>query len=510
MSGRRGIPGPISTTDDALHSQPASGETTAQVTRFRVWASELVLDNGQPWLLEPWQEAFAADVFAGFTECWLLVPEGNGKTTLVAGLALYHCEHTADAWVPVGAASRDQARIIYRQAAGFVRRTPRLSGLFRCYEGYRRIQHVDNGARIDVFAADQRTSDGVIPTLCLVDEPHRQRDLGLYLTWSGKLDKRGGQIIAISTAGEPGSEFEETRERMRQQADDVQRRGGFGRFASETSVLHEWALEEGSDPDDMAAVKAANPFSGVTPETLRRKRERPTMTRQHWLRYVCNVPTRSEHAAIGEAEWHDAMTTDRIPAGVPVWVGLDVAWKWDTTAIVPLWFRDEHYRLLGDASILVPPRDGTSLDPDEVERALIELHARNPIHTVVMDSSRAEQLGSWIGSELGATVVDRQQTNAFAAQDYERFMDALRQGWLKHTGHAGLRQHALNAVARILPFGDAKFERPSQSRNAAEQDRRVIDALVAASMVNAVAASGEKPKRRPSRYNDPANQLVVV
>lgn len=477
---------------------------------FRAWAADLILDNGKPWELEPFQEAFIEDVFAGYVEAWLIVPEGNGKTTTVAGLALYHCEHTPDGWVPVGAASRDQAKIIYRQAAGFVRRTERLAGIFRCYEGYRRIHHLENGARIEIFAADDRTSDGVIPTLCLVDEPHRQRDLSLYLTWSGKLDKRGGQIIAISTAGEPGSEFELTRERLRQQAAETKRDGAFGRFGTETSVLHEWALPEGGDPDDVRQVKAANPFSGVTLEALRQKRARPTMTLQHWRRFVCNLPTRGDNAAIQEVEWHNAASDERIPAGVHVSVGLDVAWKWDTTAAVPLWVRDEHFRLFGPAKILVPPRDGSSLDPNEVEHALVEIHERNPVDTVVMDTTRAEQLGSWIEAEFGATVIDRSQTNSHAAQDFERFMDALRNGWLKHSGDPGLTRHVLNAIARVLPYGDARFDRPSQTRQSSAQDRRVIDALTAAAMVNALAAEPPKKARRPSRYNDPNVRLVVA
>ena len=67
-----------------------AGLTPFTVEHFRVWARELVLDNGQPWILGAFQEAFADDLF-GFTragipaECWLIVPEGNGKTTLVAG-----------------------------------------------------------------------------------------------------------------------------------------------------------------------------------------------------------------------------------------------------------------------------------------------------------------------------------------------------------------------------------------------------------------------------------------
>jgi len=463
------------------------------------------LDTGASWHPEPFQDAFLEDVFSGCPECWLVVPEGNGKTTLVAGLALYHCEHRPGAAVPVAASSREQAEILYRQAEGFVLRSPRMyesvhSAIqeakgkqktevprFVCLEGYRRINHF-GGGRIQVFAADDRTGDGVIPTLGIIDELHRHRNLGLYRTWAGKLAKRSGQIVTISTAGEPGTEFEQTREHIRQSAEDIRRDGTFVRAASPRLILHEWAVPEKGDVEDFAVVKAANPFSGITVDGLAAKYASPTMTMAHWRRFVCNLPTRSDMAAIQEAEWFAAQTGDGIPAGERIWLGLDVAWKWDTTAAVPLWYRDEHYRLLGPATILTPPRDGTSLDISLVQRALATIHQRNPIHTVVMDTSRAEDLGQWIERQLGCTVIDRPQTNLLAVEDYERFMEALRNGWLRHAGDPGLTQHALNAEAKVLPFGDARFDRPSQTRQGGDQDRRVIDALIAAAMVNAQAS----------------------
>jgi phage terminase large subunit-like protein len=406
---------------------------------------------------------------------------------LLAGLALYHCEFRDSAAVPVAASSREQAEIMYRQAEGFVLRSPRLRKLFKPQEGYRRIKCLANGSRIQVFAADDRTGDGIIPTLCIIDELHRHRDLRLYRTWRGKIRKRHGQIVTISTAGEPFGEFEQTRERIRQ-AGDLERGECFLRSASENLILHEWAVPEKGDVEDMALVKMANPFSGVTVEGLSEAFASPTMTLAHWRRFVCNLPTRGEYAAIQEAEWHSAATLELIPPGEPIWVGLDVAWKWDTTAIVPLWWRDSDYRLLGPARILVPPRNGQSLDPNLVERSLIELHERNPLHTVVMDTSRAEQLGEWISQQFGAVVVDRSQTNEKAVADYDRFMEALREGWLHHSNDATLTQHVLNAVARVLPSGDARFDRPIQSRRDVQaQDVRVIDGLTAASMAHSVA-----------------------
>jgi phage terminase large subunit-like protein len=492
------------------HVQPGDPFT---IEHFREWAHELILDTGEPWTLEPFQEAFVADVFDGVPECWLVVPEGNGKTTLVAGLALYHCEFRLMASVPVAASSREQAEIMYRQAEGFVLRSPRLYEVvhspiqeakgknkvevprFQCLEGYRRINHFQGG-RIQVFAADDRTGDGVIPSLGIIDELHRHRDLSLYRTWAGKLLKRGGQIVTISTAGEPGSEFENTRERIRQDAADLQREETFVRAYSGKVVLHEWAVPEKGDTDDVALVKRANPFSGVSETDLEAKRTSPTMTLAHWRRFVCNLPTRSENAAIQESEWFAAETEDRIPAGQSIDLGMDVAWKWDTTALVPYWHRDAEYRLFGVPQILTPPRDGTSLDPNEVERALVEIHDRNPIQTVVMDVSRAEQLGTWMEQEFGCTVIDRAQTNMFAVEDFDRFMEALRAGWLKHPGDQEFTRHVLNAVARVLPHGDARFDRPSQTRNSSDQDRRVIDALTAAAMVHSLI-SAKPPEKEP-------------
>jgi len=481
------------------------------LAHFRNWSRELILDTGEPWKLERWQESYIRDLFAGRPENWLVVPEGNGKTTLIAGLALYHCEFRESALVPIAASSREQAEIMYRQAEGFVIRTDRLHEQvhsvaaqvkgkrktemprFTCLEGFRRVNHA-GGGRIQVFAADDRTGDGIIPTLAIIDELHRHRNMALYRTWSGKLDKRKGQLVTISTAGEPGSEFEQARERMRQDPNaSVTRKGCFVRAASSRFVLHEWAVPEDADVEDIRTVKRANPLKTITVAGLRDKISAPTMTMQHWRRFVCNLPTRSDAAAITEAEWEAARTTETIPEQVPIWVGLDVAWKRDTTALVPFYMTDREHRLLGPAVILVPPRDGNSLDPHAVEGAFTALHARNPIHTVVMDPSKAEQLAAWLSETFGCTVIEAKPSPARAVFEYERFMEALRSGWLKHSGDEGLTRHAMNAIARMDRFGATRFDRSTPSRQLGTmQDLRVYDALAAAAMVNAQAS--EEPE----------------
>jgi len=393
--------------------------------------------------------------------------------------------------------------ILYRQASRVIRRSE-LQG-WRCYDGYRRIVNTRTGSIIQIFAADAGHGDGVIPTLAVIDEPHRQDNMDLYLTWSGKLGKRAGQLLLISTAGEPGTEFEETRARIKAEAVRVDRDGAYARFEGAGIVMHEWALEDGADPSDIQAVKRANPHKGITVKSLAAKLARPTMTEAHWRRFTCNLPTRTTTPAVTEKEWREAMSVDLdpLPAGVPVVAGLDVGWRYDSTALVPLWNTDTA-RVLGPATILVPPPDG-QLELSQVERAIVELHRRNPITLLVMDISDARDVHDFAVDELGLDVEVRSVGTRAQVTDYSEFMKALRAGVLKHSGDPGLTRHVLNATVRIMPLGDAVFARPGISRNtnAGLRDRRQIDALVAAAYANTAVAAN------PSSVYDSRGLIAV-
>jgi phage terminase large subunit-like protein len=296
--------------------------TPFTVSHFAEWASHLVLDNGEAWEVERFQADFARDVFSGYVENWLVIPEGNAKTTLAAGLILYHIEFEPNAVVVVAASSREQAQWLYLAAAGFVQR----SGLtqFKCQEGYRRIRCDRMNSRIQIFAADDRTGDGAIFTLAVLEELHRHRDLRLYRTWRGKTAKRGGQVIAISTAGEPGGEFEQARRRMKEAATTVKGRRGFVRAASKTTVIHDYSLAEGRSPDSMRDVKAANPLRAVTTEVLKEKHGSPSHRKGHWLRFVCGVSAILEGWVTRE-EWdRGAVELGTVREGESVWVGVRI------------------------------------------------------------------------------------------------------------------------------------------------------------------------------------------
>jgi phage terminase large subunit-like protein len=445
----------------------------------------MVFDDGDRHGLEGWELELADDLFKGFQRNLWIIGEGNGKSTFVSILALYGADYSESPWIPIGAAAAKQARIIHDQATGFIERTPGMETRFRSFGGYRLIRSLTNGGiGIEVFAHDPKTGDGVIPyPYALLDELHRHPDMRLWDLWAGKLRKRGAQIIGISTAGEPETPFEVMRDAIRRRASKRNRSGSHLRAEAPGEVLHEWMVAKDELCSDMEAVKAANPLSTITVGTLTEDYALVTDLGE-WKRLKCNRPTRSSVSAVSDKEWDDAETDAVIPEGANVEVGLDVAYKWDTTAFVPLW-KGPMFRLLGPATVLVPPRDGSSLHPDEIKQAAMDLADAYQLDAVVMDMHRAEDLAHWIEDEMGVPVFDHNHSQSKThVADYLAFMEGLRNASLKHTGDQTLRAHVLNAIAHRLVGGDYRFYRHSEVRqNANAQDRRVIDALSAAAMV---------------------------
>lgn len=506
---------PISTRS-TVGTSPRSGRTARRplepftVDHYRSYARLSVLDNGEFFDPQDWELELVADLFAGTPENWWVLPEGSGKTTFVGHVGLYYGDFTPMANIPVAASSREQAEIMYRQAEGFVIRTPDLRKRFRCYSGYRRIKCLRTEGRIQVYAADDRTADGVIPGgLALVDELHRHRDLKLYRTWRGKLEKRGAQLVTISTAGEPGGEFEETRSRIRRESTSIQTRrdGCHVRAAGDNIVLHDFAVPEQRLAEDMEVVARANPRAEITADVLRRKRDSPTMTREHWLRFVCNIATLSGGSAILPEDW------DRWEERDPEWsLGvwrtqfLDLGWKIDTTAGGVLVWESAERRIVTGVQVIVPPVDESDvvagilhrqidyeadrvvLDPSAGAEQMVQLLEKG-LHPLQTDDALRMQyeLPVLADTSVGELeFVAHSQDNAPMSQAAQRLDEALRNGWVCHDGNRDLRRHVLNAATRALGDAKWKYDRPPDAKG---ENRRSypIDALTGLLMGHNVA-----------------------
>lgn len=488
---------------------------------LRYWASLTTLDNGRPWELEPFQCDIFADVFAGYREVLIVLPTGNYKSTTLGGFALYHCQFRPDARVPIGAASKGQAGIIYGQAAGFVGRSKFLEKRFRVQDGYKRIVGIQTRSLISVYSASDDTGDGIIPTLPMLDELHRHKNHDLYGTWRDKLTKTKGQMLIISTAGEDESNpLEELRAQAHRLPNiTTEGRRTIARSDDLAFCMHEHALRSGDDPFDLHLVKQANPAEQITLEELRMRLESPSTKQWQWLRFTCNVLSKGESSAIQPDEFDDRATgvgdLDRL---CEHYVGVDIAWKIDHAGVTPLAWVSWDHRIIHDAVTLAAP-----VDELQLVAAILHQHEKLNVKAFVYDpSSGATQLVQQLekGEHILQTdddlraqhglppiadskkttprFVEYSQDNAPMALAAARFDDGWAKKRILHDGAAtcatpgcrcgGMRGHFLNAVQRVLGGERWRYDRPADAKGQ-KRAKYPIDSLSGALFANSVAVA---------------------
>jgi phage terminase large subunit-like protein len=352
-----------------------------------------------------------------------------------------------DASVPIGAASREQAGILYRQASGFIRRNPELERFLKPQDGYRRILNTVNGGVLQVYASDADTGDGVIPTMALIDELHRHKDDGLYGVWADGLGKRGGQIVTISTAGDDEDSPLGVMRNKALRMPGVKRDGAHTVARAKDFVMHEWACEPTADLHDLQVVKAANPLRAVTVEELRKRHDSPTMTPWRWARFACGVWDSGEKTWMQHADWDACEGQVRFEDADRVWLGVDIGQVRDSSAVITAGWVDG--KLHVSCRAWEPPPEVEIL---EVEAHIGRQAEAFDIAEVAYDPWRFKRSAE-ILEERGLLMVEFPQTQGRMAQGSIVLYDLIREGDLVHDGDPLLRRHVLAGVAAETESG---------------------------------------------------------
>lgn len=450
----------------------------------------LTREDGEALTLQQFQRDMLRDLFEGRRETLILISKKNGKSTLLAALALYHLCTTNDAECVIAAASRDQASIMLRQAQGFIRRSKHLQAVLRVKQ--REIVHLKRGGRVRILASDVDTADGVIPTLALVDELHRHKSADLYGIFRDGLGPRNGQMVTISTAGDDlKSPLGELRE-VAHVLPGLTREGAYRYVCTEDFALHEWALDADEDRNNMAVVKQANPAPWHTEKTLRSLHDSPSMKPWQWGRFACGVWMAGEDSAISEKEWRACADPSKtIPTDAKgVYIGIDLGWKWDTTAIVPVWKPDDSdIAIVGEPVIVVPPRDGTATPFEQIWDPIVEMAARySEVQFVLDPEAGGEQLAQTIESELGREPATHSQKTAAMQLAAQRLSEAVSERRIVHPDDPGLNAHVLSAAAKVE--GERwKFVK-------AKRKRAPIDGVIALAMAYSTLVGGASKKSK--------------
>lgn len=469
---------------------------------FNWFASRLKTQQGNQLILEPFQQELLTPTLAGVRVNVIELPKKLGKSTLVAAYAVYHLMTTPLADVIVIASAVKQADILYGHIRKFIASNPQLSEELVVKPGFKEVRLRDQPlAKIRVLTNDAQTLEGVEPTLAILDEFHTYTSAEPYAICRDGIDTRDGQLIVITNAGQDEmSPFGQ----MRAMAMDLPVREDRGAYKMRTNgertfVYQEYSLDPDADVTDMAVVKTANPASWMTEKALRERYEDPGETLQRFKRFACGIWVRSEDTAISPEEW-DALEDQRmvIPKGSPVWIGWDCAFRGpDTTALVPLWWKDNDHRVFGTPTVLQAPMEGM-LDDREIVNALLEFEKEYSIEGIVFDpNAGAAALAQQLERDHGWKLIEHSQKGSTLAKADVRFLEAVRQKTIVHNGDPIFRNHVLNAVERSTGTdGSWIFDRPKHGR------RVPTDALRAASLVHntALAAARKRPAPTPIFY----------
>ncbi|AOY76676.1 terminase large subunit [Clostridium formicaceticum] len=168
---------------------------------------------GQPFILLDWQYNILWDVYGTVKEnglrqyryAYLEVPKKNGKTSLIAGIALYHlvCDGPGGQ-IYCCAADKIQAGLVYKAALGMIEQEPELEATLKVVDSKKEITNKYTGTILKVLSAEAYTKHGLNPTVVIFDELHAQpnRDLWDVMTFGAGAARKEPLWWVITTAGD--------------------------------------------------------------------------------------------------------------------------------------------------------------------------------------------------------------------------------------------------------------------------------------------------------------------
>lgn len=166
---------------------------------------------GAPLQLELFQKAYIQALFGfleretGFRryrETMFLVGRKNGKSTLLAAIALYLliADYEGAAEIYSVATKKDQARKVLTEAVNMVKQSPELRAVLR--KRRNDLFFPATASTFEALASDSNTLDGLNSHAVIIDELHAIKDRNLYeVMKQSTSSRRQPLVIMITTAG---------------------------------------------------------------------------------------------------------------------------------------------------------------------------------------------------------------------------------------------------------------------------------------------------------------------
>jgi phage terminase large subunit-like protein len=425
---------------------------------------------GGPFLVTPWQASLLHDLYERRDDGLLryrrsLIGLGrkNGKSLLGSLIALYGLiegEHGAEVYSAAG--DRRQARVVFDEAKWQVQQSPALSGICKVYRDAIEVPSTHSVYR--VLSSDAKLQQGLNPSTVIFDELHVQPNSELWDALTlGSGARRDPQIVAITTAGYDmasvcGLLYSYGQRVVRGELED----DAFGFWW--------WEAPEGCDLNDREAWLAANPNLAeglLDPEDMEiavRQTSEVAVRRYRLNQWVRTA----EDSWLPQGAWELCRSDEKLEAGQAVWVGVDMALKHDSIAVVTVgWVGD---RLVSEAKIWLP--DGGVMDVMAVESFLRELAQRFDVQEIAFDPAFFQRSAEML-AEDGFPMVEFPQSPQRMIPACGNLYELIVNRKLAHDGSPVFSDQVLSAAQRMKDNGWTLSKGKS---------KRKIDAVIALAM----------------------------
>ena len=312
---------------------------------------------GRPFKLLDWQKDVISQVYGTVDEngkrqyryAYLEIPKKNGKTELVAALAIDHClNDPPSGQIYCCAAEREQAALVYNAAIQKIEQNKALSRIFKVVQSKKELHNIQTGTFIKVLSAEAYSKHGLNPTVIIFDELHalQKRDMWDVMTFGSGAARKEQLVWVITTAGD-----DPDRKSVGWEQHEYARKVRDGEIIDPSWFVRIYGAPQDADIYDEATWYAANPSLGTTididavrAEALAAKNSESSERLFRWLRL-------NQWIALKRIGWLPITLWDDTEAkwtredlkGEACYLGLDLSSTNDLTGIAALF----------------PPRDGS-------------------------------------------------------------------------------------------------------------------------------------------------------
>lgn len=487
--------------------------------------------NNEPFHLSGWQTFVVWVIFGWrriddgtrrFRKAYISVARKNGKTTMIAAMALLMMfrdepfEHGAEIYC--AATKERQAKIMYNEAVRIRNRSPSLKKRSRLRKAPHGLHWEAKDSFFCPIGSDSDSTDGLNPHAVLKDEVHawRERHRGLkekLETGSGA--RRQPLDVTITTAGDDHSQIwiEENEYAVRCLESVVT-----GNLIDDGLFAYIACIDEQDDPFDEACWPKANPNweISVKPESVRRvaneAKHKPSALTQ-LVRYHCNRRVGSLERAIPIDVWILGKDQLTVQPGATGHGGMDLGRSDDWAAIAacfPVEDVDEdgepfiRYEVKSKAWTvkdgafnvdrepfrtwigkgLLTAHEGDQVDFTAVIDEMVAWSAEYDILTWAYDPAFARLAADELQNTHGLTVFKFTQSPHFYNEPCVRFLEAMKAGRIRHGSDPVLEWQAANL----------EFKRDGRGLVMPDKSKREfkIDGLVACLMAFSECLFAEK------------------